>query len=58
MPLYDTEEEAQEALDELNALDTQECYTYDSQGVFILEDLPLLDEDNNIIPCEDLGYFL
>lgn len=57
MPLYDTEEEAQEALDELNALDTQECYTYDSQGVYILEDLPLLDEDNNVIPCEDLGYF-
>jgi hypothetical protein len=57
LELFDTEEDAQAVLDEQNALNTQECYTFDAQGVYILEDLPLLDEDNNVIPCEDLGYY-
>tara|TARA_R110002012_G_scaffold49733_3_gene128599 strand:- start:644 stop:2671 length:2028 start_codon:yes stop_codon:yes gene_type:complete len=56
--LFNTLEDAQEYFDEISALDTQDCYSYDADGVFILSDLPLIDGDTgDIISCESLGYF-
>ena len=40
------------------SLQTQSCISFDSQGTFILDDLPYVSEDTqDIVSCEDLGYF-
>ena len=56
---WDTPEEAEQAyIDEVLAFETQSCYSYDSEGVFILDDLPVISEDTSeLIGCEELGYF-
>lgn len=58
IPLFNTFEDAEESLGDLDELQVQSCYNFDSQGVFILDDLPYIDGDTgDIIPCESLGYF-
>jgi len=58
VPLFNTFEDAEESLGDLDELQVQSCYNFDSQGVFILDDLPYIDGDTgDIIPCESLGYF-
>ena len=56
--LFNTFEDAQATLPDITNLDTQDCYSYDADGVFILSDLPLIDSDTqDIISCESIGYF-
>ena len=58
IPLFNTFEDAEESLGDLDELEVQSCYNWDSQGVYILDDLPYIDGDTgDIIPCESLGYF-
>jgi hypothetical protein len=59
LQFFDSVEDAEQAyFDDVLSLQTQSCISFDSQGTFILDDLPYVSEDTqDIVSCEDLGYF-
>lgn len=58
VPLFTDFESAEAYVDaQADSMETQSCYSWDSQGVFILDDLPVINDNNESVTCTELGYY-
>ena len=56
--MFSTFELAEASITDLSYLNTQECWTYDAEDVYIISDVPIIDGDNDVIvSCEYWGYY-
>jgi hypothetical protein len=46
-----------DACEASNFAQTMSCYSYDSIGTLIVDDIDSIDGNGNVISCTDLGYF-